>query len=102
MVWGFESPLSHQLFFLWVNPMSEIQIENLEGLKRKVAFILPLSSIEKDVQQRLQHKARSRSTKKNGFRPGKVPLNIIVKEYGEQALFEAQYAKINKLFFDFS
>ena len=82
------------------NPMSEIQIEKLEGLARKVSFVLPFSSIEKDTQQRLQQIARN--FRKDGFRTGKVPMHIIQKERGEQILFEAQYAKINRLFFDFS
>ncbi|MFM2343733.1 MAG: hypothetical protein RLZZ210_341 [Pseudomonadota bacterium] len=80
--------------------MSEIQIEKLEGLARKVSFVLPLSSIEQDTQQRLQQVARN--FRKDGFRTGKVPMHIIQKERGEQILFEAQYAKINRLFFDFS
>ncbi len=80
--------------------MSEIQIEKLDGLTRKISFVLPLSSVEQDAQQRLQQAARN--FRKDGFRTGKVPMHIIQKERGEQILFEVQYAKINRLFFDFS
>jgi trigger factor len=80
--------------------MSEIQIEKLEGLERKVSFTLPISSVEQEKQNRLKRLARN--VRKDGFRPGKVPMHIIQKEYGDQVLYEAQTDKVSQLFFDFS
>ncbi len=78
--------------------MSEIQIEKLDGLNRKVSIILPLSTIAQDKDRRLKDIAQK--VKKPGFRPGKVPLPLIQKEYGYQVTFEAQYDKTSQIFFD--
>jgi len=80
--------------------MSEIQIEKLDGLARKVAITLPISLIQQDKAKRLQQIAKG--IRKDGFRPGKVPMHIVEKEYGQKALLESQYDKVNQIFINFS
>ncbi len=80
--------------------MSQIQIQTLEGLARKVSFVLPLSSVEAEQKKLLTQTARN--FRKDGFRAGKVPLHIIQKERGQDILFEVQINKIKDLFFGFA
>jgi trigger factor len=80
--------------------MSQIQIQTLDGLARKVSFVLPLDSVATEEKNLLAKTARN--FRKDGFRVGKVPLHIIQKERGEDILFDVQVNKIKDLFFSVS
>jgi trigger factor len=57
-----------------------------EGLKRQYRVTVPASEIEDRVQNRL--KRLSQNIKVPGFRPGKVPLNLLKKQYGRSVMSE--------------
>ena len=59
-----------------------VTVETLEKLERKITLTLPVDVIAKEVDSRL--KRLSRQVKVDGFRPGKVPMNIIGQRYGYQ------------------
>ena len=59
-----------------------MQVENLGNLERRLAIVLPVADIEKEVDVRL--KRLSRTVKMAGFRPGKVPMKIVAQQYGYQ------------------
>ena len=50
-----------------------------EGLKRGLKIVVPSSDVESEVEDRLVE--LSKTVKMKGFRPGKVPLSIIRRQY---------------------
>ena len=50
-----------------------------EGLKREFTIIVPSADVEAEVEGRLVE--LSKTAKMKGFRPGKVPLAIIRRQY---------------------
>lgn len=60
----------------------EVSVEALEGLERKLTVLLPAEKVEAEVDARLKKLART--TKMDGFRPGKVPFQIVVKRYSDE------------------
>lgn len=61
--------------------MMQVSVESLEGLKRKLTVMLPSAKVEEEVGARLKKLART--TKMNGFRPGKAPMEEVVKRYSD-------------------
>ena len=55
-------------------------IETLEKLERKMTLSLPVDTIRNEVDARLRK--LSRTVRMDGFRPGKVPMNIVAQRYG--------------------
>jgi trigger factor len=64
----------------------EVSVETTENLKRRLTVSLPLENIDSEVSKRL--KSMVRTTRLNGFRPGKVPLRVIQKKFGTQVRSE--------------
>ena len=57
-----------------------------EGLKREFTIVVPSSDVEAEVETRLLE--LSKTVKMKGFRPGKVPLSIIRRQYRPAVLGE--------------
>lgn len=68
----------------------------LSALERRIEMSVALAEIDKDVEQRL--KQMLRSVKMPGFRPGKVPMKMVVQQYGPQARSEAIGAAVERAF----
>lgn len=64
----------------------QVSVESGEGLERRLTIELPAEQIEAEVNKRLQQIGRT--AKLPGFRPGKVPMNILRRNYGGQVLQE--------------
>ncbi len=60
----------------------QTSLETLSQLERRLTMSVPLAQIETEVRQRLARLART--AKVPGFRPGKVPMTMIAKQYGPQ------------------
>ncbi len=60
----------------------EVSIENTGELGRKLTVQIPEDQISPKVQSRLQ--SLSKTTKVQGFRPGKVPMKVIQGRFGAQ------------------
>lgn len=60
----------------------QVSVENLSGIERKLTIEVPADNIESAVKERLRQ--ISKSQKMDGFRKGKVPLQLIQKRYGAQ------------------
>ncbi len=54
-----------------------VTVETLEKLERKITLSLPLAAIQSEVEARLKKVART--VKMDGFRPGKVPMNVVAQ-----------------------
>jgi trigger factor len=60
----------------------QVSVENTSSLERKVRVELPEDRVNSEVSNRLQN--MTKTTKIQGFRPGKVPLKVIQGRYGDQ------------------
>tara|TARA_B100000795_G_scaffold181768_1_gene137768 strand:- start:736 stop:2046 length:1311 start_codon:yes stop_codon:yes gene_type:complete len=55
-------------------------IEKVSSIERKVKGLVSISPLQGQISQRLLE--MSRTARVSGFRPGKVPMNVIDKQYG--------------------
>ena len=60
----------------------DISVESAEGLKRRITVRVPNAEIDREVDVRLKQMGKTARLK--GFRPGKVPPNVVRKRYGGQ------------------
>lgn len=60
----------------------QTSLESIGNLERRLTFSLPQEDLASQLKQRLQQLART--TRINGFRPGKVPANVIQQRFGAQ------------------
>ncbi|WP_114638567.1 trigger factor [Polynucleobacter necessarius] len=75
-----------------------VQIENLGSLDRKMTLEFARADLAKAREARLAKVGKT--MKMAGFRPGKVPKNIVEKQYGIQVDYELQFDKASELFFE--
>jgi len=64
----------------------EVSLSDTGGLSRRLEVAVPATEVAKEVQQRL--KRLSRTARLKGFRPGKAPLAVITKQFGDQVRAE--------------
>jgi trigger factor len=62
----------------------QIQSTAKEGLKQEFKITIPSRDIDERVVRWLQD--RSKTVRLDGFRPGKVPVNVLRQRFGSQAL----------------
>jgi trigger factor len=60
----------------------QVSVETTQGLERRMTVELPADRIENEVKTRLESLAKR--VKIHGFRPGKVPFNVVRRQYGTQ------------------
>jgi trigger factor len=75
-----------------------IEIVEVSGCKRNLTAEVPTQEVEQEVDRIAREYARS--AKVPGFRPGKVPLNIIRQRYGNDLLKEATQKIIERCWKD--
>lgn len=73
-----------------------VTVETLEKLERKITLTLPMATIQTEVDSRLRKLART--VKMDGFRPGKVPMNVIAQRYGYSVHYEVMNDKVGEAF----
>ena len=76
----------------------QVSVETKEGLEREMIVEFPTSSIDGEVQTRLQ--SLTKTAKINGFRPGKIPFSVIKKRYGGQVEAEVLNEKLQQSYFE--
>ena len=75
-----------------------VNVETLEKLERKMTLTLPVESIQSEVDARLRKLART--VKMDGFRPGKVPMSVVARQYGYSVQYEVMNDKVGEAFFN--
>ncbi|MEI2781791.1 MAG: trigger factor [Candidatus Competibacter sp.] len=65
----------------------QVSVEALSDLERRVTVQVPAEKLAKEIEDRLL--SLSRRVKVDGFRPGKVPLKLVKRMYGDQVRYEA-------------
>jgi trigger factor len=73
-----------------------VTVETLEKLERKITLTLPVGVIQAEVETRLKKIART--TKMDGFRPGKVPMTVVGQRYGYSVHYEVMNDKVGEAF----
>ncbi|WP_341914459.1 trigger factor [Polaromonas sp. YR568] len=73
-----------------------VTVETLEKLERKITLTLPVGTIQSEVDARLKRLART--VKMDGFRPGKVPMNVVAQRYGYSVHYEVMNDKVGEAF----
>ncbi|MCW5655610.1 trigger factor [Hydrogenophaga sp.] len=73
-----------------------VTVETLEKLERKITLTLPADVIQNEVSSRLRRLARD--VKMDGFRPGKVPMNVVAQRYGYSVHYEVMNDKVGEAF----
>ena len=73
-----------------------VTVETLEKLERKITLSVPLTTIQTEVDSRLKRLART--VKMDGFRPGKVPMNVVTQRYGYSVQYEVLNDKVGEAF----
>ena len=76
----------------------QVSVEAGEGLERKLKIQIPTETVDMQVESRL--KSMLPRVKIDGFRPGKVPLKVVRKHYGEQVFQEVAGELIQNSFRD--
>ncbi len=71
-----------------------VQKKATQGLLNEFVITIPQEDINASAKKWLENRAQT--FKMDGFRPGKVPLNIVEKHYGEQARQDSIYTLVNK------
>lgn len=66
------------------------------ALERRLDLLVAIEALEKDIDQRL--KRIGKNVKMPGFRPGKVPANIVKQQYGQQAHYDALNEALERAF----
>lgn len=76
----------------------QVSVETLNGLERKVTVSVPSTKVEEEVSLRLSNLARK--VKVDGFRPGKVPLNVVKTRYSDSVREEVARDMVQSTLFE--
>ncbi|HEX4152198.1 MAG TPA: trigger factor [Steroidobacteraceae bacterium] len=60
----------------------QVSVENIGKLERRMQVQVPASQVSDEIASRLKH--LSRTARLKGFRPGKAPLTVIRRQFGQQ------------------
>lgn len=74
----------------------ESTVETLGGLERRLSVAVPVADIEGEVKKRLSSLART--AKIAGFRPGKVPVSLVARQYGSKVRSEVISEQVQSRF----
>jgi trigger factor len=97
---GGSSPFIRTIFFskliliYWDNQMHVNNIKN-EGLERHYKVVVPSSDIHNKISASAQSVAKN--YKMPGFRPGKVPVDLILKKHGDELRLELIEKQVNEI-----
>lgn len=76
----------------------QVSVEKTSELSRKMTVSLPDNVLQEKMDSRLKKLARE--VKIDGFRPGKVPANVVKKMYGERVRNEVAGDLIQSTYFE--
>lgn len=76
----------------------QVSVESTNSLERRLTIILAEDRISNAVDSRL--KDLSRRVKIKGFRPGKVPMRVIQRQYGKQVRSEVVNDLVQSSFYE--
>jgi len=75
-----------------------VTVETISVLERRMTITVPMKPLEQEVNQRISRLART--AKMAGFRPGKVPMNLIHQQHGSQVRDEVFSGAVERSFME--
>ena len=77
----------------------QVSVEKPEsGLEYKMSVSVPSGELDSKIEKRLNE--MKRNVRMDGFRPGKVPLSVVKKRYGQQVRQEMLGEEVQRAFYD--
>lgn len=76
----------------------EVQVENISELTKKITITLPSSQVQNKLNE--SYDKLKKESKMKGFRRGKIPRSIIVKNYKGQVEGEVGEKMVQETYFD--
>jgi trigger factor len=76
----------------------QVSVETTSGLERKLTIGVPANNVDEVALKRMKELARTQ--KMNGFRPGKIPLNVIKKQFGAHVRNEVVSEVMQRSFYE--
>lgn len=74
----------------------EVSVETTQGLERAMTITVPAERVETEVNKRLNR--LKNTVKLNGFRPGKVPMSVVKKQFDGSVRYEVAEELIQATF----
>ena len=82
--------------------MSEIsaavKIEDISSVKKKLSFDIPWADVKNELD--VVYRKVGKTAKVKGFRPGKIPREILERYYREQAEEETVSSLVNRYYWE--
>ncbi len=72
----------------------QITVKEQKGLEHSFNIVVPAADIETQMESELQ--ALGQKVKIQGFRPGKVPMQVLKTRYGKEVMGDVLEASVNK------
>ena len=76
----------------------QVSVDSTQGLERRLTITVPAETIDSAVKSRLQQLAKTQRI--NGFRPGKVPVSVIKKRFGQAVRQEVAGEAMQRNFYE--
>jgi trigger factor len=76
----------------------QVSVESTQGLERKLTITVAAELFEKEFDGRVRHLAKTQRV--DGFRPGKVPVSVITKRFGQGIFQEVAGELMQRNFFE--
>ncbi|MDT0583968.1 MULTISPECIES: trigger factor [Alteromonadaceae] len=76
----------------------QVSVETTQGLERRLTITVSADSVDTAVKARLQQLAKTQRI--NGFRPGKVPVSVIKKRFGQAVRQEVAGDVMQRQFYE--
>ncbi len=76
----------------------QVSVETTNGLERKLTIGVPAEKIDDVAISRMKELAKTQ--RMNGFRPGKIPLNVIKKRFGQHVRQEVVSEVMQRSFYE--
>jgi len=76
----------------------DVTVENTGKLERLMNIVIPAEVLTEKVEKRL--KELTKTVKMDGFRPGKVPVSLIKKRFGDSVYHEIAAQAMNDSYFE--
>ncbi|MBT3565890.1 MAG: trigger factor [Porticoccus sp.] len=76
----------------------QVSVETISSLERKMTIVVPAERIGNEVKERLEKAAKT--VRIDGFRAGRVPLNVVNQHYGQGIRQEVVSETVRTCFYD--
>ena len=79
--------------------MAEPEVEKLNNIERRVTVTVPVAPLSSQITE--QFRQLTKTARVSGFRPGKVPFNVVEQQYGDDVKNEIYTKAIERRFSEF-